>query len=102
MNMKPLDQMAEDELRDFVYASSERLMVVRRDRYRAIQTEELKRPDAEPVEWMGDISSFCEDLVFHAKRLARPVRGKFNNVPVVAYPDSSPADLARGYMRGRT
>lgn len=43
--------------------------------------------------WVGDIATFCEDLVFHAHRVGRDVSGEFNGIVLVATPKSTAAEV---------
>jgi hypothetical protein len=99
--MKPIDSMTIDELHRLENAIHEKRMGLERIRSREWQAADLEKPDAEPVTWLGEIGHFCEDIVYHAKRLNRPVRGKYNSTPITAYPDSSPGDLCRAYFEAR-
>lgn len=68
---------------------------------RARQAENMDRIAGEPVRWLGDINTFSEDMIFHATRLGRDVRGLFNDVLLVASPSSSPQNLFLQYDEGR-
>lgn len=53
-------------------------------------------PD-QPVNWPGHISTFAEDMVFHAKRLGRDVHGVFNERKLIASPTSTVVDVLRQF-----
>lgn len=62
------------------------------------QAEDLER-GGEPVSWLGTIDTFAADLVFHAKRLGRDVRGLFNKIPLVATPTSTAEDIIKQWEK---
>lgn len=91
-----------ESLRSEISSLQSRLQVLETaERRRQQRVDLLQRPDTEPVRWIGDIGTFCEDLVFHAKALGRNVRGEFNGVPIVAAPDADPWELAQSYCGRR-
>jgi hypothetical protein len=96
--MKHLNQMSIEELRALENEARTRRAELERDRNREHQTKELDADPDKVVIWLGMIGDFCEDLVFHAKRLSRKVTGKYNGVIIEAHPDSSPGDLRRDYF----
>lgn len=54
--------------------------------------------DAEP--W-AEIFSYCKDLCYHAQRLGHAISGEFNEVPLIAHPDSRPEVIASDYDLSR-
>lgn len=80
-------------------AARKRRVELERERSRVWQTQKLSNAvavlDPEPGANIGD---YCEDLVFHAKRLNHAIHGTFSGFRLEALPDSLAGDLVRRYL----
>lgn len=68
-------------------------------RTREWQARELDEDPDKVVRWLGDIGTFASDMVYHAKRMGRAVRGDFNNIALIARPDSTEKDVLEQWSR---
>lgn len=98
--MKSIDEMTQAELRDCETACRERRGVLQLLARREYQVKNMRdsRLEAEPG---ASIHGYCEDMVYHARRLNACITGKFNDSELEAFPDSSPHDMERGYFQAR-
>jgi hypothetical protein len=85
-----------EELRTLENNAHARRMELETIQRREWQAEVLAKGETAELPFgAGDIGNFCQDLVFHAKRLGRPMKGEFNGRTMEALPDSTPQEIYR-------
>ena len=84
------------QLRDEIRGREECLRMLLNEERREIQEVEMVG-DSVRASAGATIDDYCADLIYHAKRLGRPVTGEFNDKKLTARPDTGVGELQAAY-----